>query len=92
MGVCYFFLSCLFSGILFQMYISPVSKITPFASCVFSRDTADAKDSEVVKKVRRVWVVHSTEKLEYVWLKIAGMKMFLFGEKWKNLLNKMISS
>ena len=48
------------------MYISPVSKITPFASCVFSRDTADAKDSEVVKKVRRVWVVHSTEKLEYV--------------------------
>ena len=48
------------------MYISPVSKITPFASCVFSRDTADAKHFEVVKKVRRVWINHSTEKLKYV--------------------------
>ena len=71
------------------MYISPVSKITPFASCVFSRDTADAKDSEVVKKVRRVWVIHSTEKCL---IKNSQNENVSIWGKVKNLLNKMVSS
>ena len=52
----------------------------------FDQLTANAKDSEVIKKSS--WILgHSPEKLKYVPLKLAQMEIFSLGKSEKNISN-----